>query len=49
MNSEKEELLKTIKELEKKYKELQVKYTSNEQAWIRLKTDTSDKQRKVNY
>ncbi|CAF1045918.1 unnamed protein product [Rotaria sordida] len=44
--SEKDELVKTIKELEKKYKELQIKYDANEQAWARLKTDTSDKQRK---
>ncbi|CAF4850775.1 unnamed protein product, partial [Rotaria sp. Silwood1] len=44
--SEKDELVKTIKDLEKKYKELQIKYDANEQAWTRLKTDMSDKQRK---
>jgi hypothetical protein len=49
MNSEKDELLKTIKEFEKKYKDLQVKYDANEQSWTRLKTDMSDKQRKVNH
>ncbi|CAF3187019.1 unnamed protein product [Rotaria sp. Silwood2] len=45
-NNEKDELVKTIKEFEKKYKELQIKYDVNEQAWTRLKTDMSDKQRK---
>ena len=45
--SEKDELSKTIKELEKKNKDLQVKYDANEQSWIRLKTDMADKQRKV--
>jgi chromosome segregation ATPase len=48
-HSEKDELLQAIKELEKKHKELQVKYDANEQSWTRLKTDMSDKQRKVNY
>jgi predicted nucleic acid-binding Zn-ribbon protein len=48
-NSEKDELLKTIKELEKKNKDLQVKYDANEHSWARLKTDMSDKQRKVNH
>jgi hypothetical protein len=46
-NNEREDLLKTVKELEKKQKDLQIKYDANEQSWIRLKTDMSDKQRKV--
>ncbi len=46
-SSEKDELLKSIKELEKKNKDLQVKYDANEQSWTRLKTDMADKQRKV--
>ena len=46
--SEKDELLKTIKELERKLKDLQIKHDGNEQAWLRLKSDMSDKQRKVN-
>lgn len=45
--SEKDELLKSIKELERKNKDLQVKYDANEQSWTRLKTDMADKQRKV--
>jgi hypothetical protein len=47
LNSEKDELLKSIKELEKKNKDLQIKYDANEQSWTRIKTEMSDKQRKV--
>ncbi len=46
-NVEKDELLKATRELEKKYKELQNQYDANEQSWARLKTDMSEKQRKV--
>ncbi|UJR09930.1 hypothetical protein I4U23_014152 [Adineta vaga] len=46
LNSEKEELLKTVKDFEKKYKELQNNYNADEQSLTRLKTDMSDKQRK---
>ncbi|CAF1664164.1 unnamed protein product, partial [Adineta ricciae] len=45
-NNEKDELLKIIKDLEKKYKELQVKYDADGHAWARLKTDMAEKQRK---
>ncbi|UJR36172.1 hypothetical protein I4U23_028906 [Adineta vaga] len=45
-NSEKDELLKMVKDFEKKYKELQVKYDADGHAWARLKTDMSEKQRK---
>ncbi|CAF2526163.1 unnamed protein product [Rotaria sp. Silwood2] len=45
-NNEKDELLKINKDLEKKYKELQIKYDADEQSWIRIKTDMSEKQRK---
>lgn len=44
---DKDDLLKTIKELERKHKDLQIKYDANEQSWMRLKSDMSDKQRKV--
>ena len=47
LNSEKEELLKSIRDLEKRYKELLSKYDANEQSWSRLKHDHTDKQRKV--
>ncbi len=47
-NNEKDELLKTIKELEKKYKDLQIKYDADQQSWARAKKDISEKQRKVN-
>ena len=46
-NNEKDELLKIIKDLEKKYKELQVKYDADGHAWARLKADMAEKQRKV--
>ena len=46
-NHEKDELLKIIKQFEKKYRELQVKSDTDEQSWLRMKTDMSDKQRKV--
>lgn len=46
-NNEKDELIKVVKELEKKYKDLQIKYDADEQAWIRMKTEMSEKQRKV--
>ncbi|CAF1059346.1 unnamed protein product [Rotaria sordida] len=46
LNYEKDDLLKTTKDLEKKYKELQIKYDADEQSWIRVKTDMSEKQRK---
>ena len=49
INNEKNELLKTIKELERKYKELQAKFDVKEQSWTRMKADMSDKQRKVNF
>jgi predicted nucleic acid-binding Zn-ribbon protein len=48
-NHEKDELLKIIKELEKKYKELQIKYDADEHLWTRIKKDMSEKQRKVNH
>ena len=46
-NHEKDELLKMIKEFEKKYRELQIKSDTDEQSWLRMKTDMSEKQRKV--
>ena len=46
-NAEKDELLKSIKDFEKKNKELQMKYETSEQSWTRLKNDMSEKQRKV--
>lgn len=49
LTSEKEDLLKSIRELEKKNKDLQSKYDANEQAWSRLKHDYADKQRKVRF
>ncbi|CAF3784029.1 unnamed protein product [Adineta steineri] len=45
-NNEKDELLKIIKEIEKKYKELQIKYDADGHAWARVKTEMSEKQRK---
>ncbi|CAF3266020.1 unnamed protein product [Rotaria socialis] len=45
-NYEKDELLKFTKDLEKKYKDLQVKYDADEQSWMRVKTEMSEKQRK---
>ncbi|CAF0924432.1 unnamed protein product [Rotaria sp. Silwood1] len=45
-NNEKDELLKINKDLEKKYKELQIKYDADEQSWMRVKGDMSEKQRK---
>jgi len=45
-NKEKDDLIKKIKDLEKKYKELQLKNDVNEQSWTRLKNETSEKQRK---
>jgi chromosome segregation ATPase len=48
-NNEKDELLKIIKDLEKKYKDLQIKYDADEQSWSRVKKDMSEKQRKVNH
>ncbi|CAF1635286.1 unnamed protein product, partial [Adineta ricciae] len=44
--SEKEELIKVVKDLEKKHKELQNKYNADEQSLARMKTDMGDKQRK---
>ncbi|CAF4039112.1 unnamed protein product [Rotaria magnacalcarata] len=46
LTNEKDDLLKTIKDLEKRCKELQIKRDVNEQSWLRLKADTSEKQRK---
>jgi hypothetical protein len=48
-NNEKDELIKFIKDLERKYKDLQIKYDADEQSWTRVKTDMSEKQRKVNH
>lgn len=48
LNSEKDELLKITKDLEKKYRDLHVKADADEQSWIRMKKDMGDKQRKVN-
>jgi chromosome segregation ATPase len=47
-NNEKDELLKIIKDLEKKYKDLQTKHDADEHSWTRIKKDMLDKQRKVN-
>ena len=47
LNHEKDELLKIVKDLEKKYKDLQVKSDAEEQTWRRMKTDMIEKQRKV--
>ena len=47
LTSEKEDLIKAIRDLEKKNKDLQSKYDANEQSWSRLKHDSADKQRKV--
>ena len=47
MNKEKDGFIKTLKESEKKYKELQMKHDANELAWNRLKSEMSEKQRKV--
>ena len=46
-NTEKDELIKMVKELEKKYRDLQAKSDADEQSWTRMKKDLSDKQRKV--
>jgi len=46
LGHEKDDLLKTIKDMEKKYKDLHVKYDSSEQSWVRLKTEMAEKQRK---
>ena len=46
-NHERDELLKVVKEFEKKYKELQIKADADEQTWTRMKNDMLDKQRKV--
>jgi len=48
-NNEKDELLKMIKDLEKKHKDLQIKYDADAQSWSRVKKDMSEKQRKVNH
>lgn len=47
LNSEKDELLKIVKDLEKKYRDLHSKSDADEQSWTRMKKDMSDKQRKV--
>ena len=47
LNNEKDELLNIIKDLEKKCKDLQIKYDADVQSWTRVKTDMSEKQRKV--
>ena len=47
VNNEKDEQLQLIKHLETKQKELQVKYEASEQSWMRLKSEMSEKQRKV--
>ena len=49
VHTEKEELLKMVKDFERKHKELQNKYDADEQSWSRLKADISDKQRKVSF
>ena len=46
-NNEKDELLKIVKDLEKKYKDLQTKHDADERSWARTKRDMTDKQRKV--
>jgi predicted nucleic acid-binding Zn-ribbon protein len=48
LNNEKDELLKMIKDLEKKYKDLQTKHDADEKSWTRIKKDMIEKQRKVN-
>jgi hypothetical protein len=48
-HNEKDELLKVVKDFEKKYKDLQIKYDADAQSWARTKTDMAEKQRKVNH
>ena len=47
-SNEKDELLKIVKDLEKKYKDLQIKFDIDEQSSTRMKKEISEKQRKVN-
>lgn len=49
MNTEKDDLLKIIKDLEKKYRDLHIKSDTDEKSWTRVKKEMSDKQRKVKY
>lgn len=46
-NHEKEELSKSLKELERKYRDLSVRSEADEQSWTRMRNEMMEKQRKV--